>query len=166
MKYLKYLKYLLKHKFFVMIECFKEGLIVEGIVHDFSKFSLLEFRAYANHFYGKNENIYKIISKKNGYSKDDDPIKDIDFDRAWVHHIHNNPHHWQHWIMAENGSREVVLEMPYKYIVEMICDWRAAGKAQGRFYKSELREWYNSHKDGIVLGPQTRRSVESKIKNY
>jgi len=39
MRYLKYLKYLLRHKWFVMLECFKEGLFWLGLTHDLSKFS-------------------------------------------------------------------------------------------------------------------------------
>jgi hypothetical protein len=164
MKYLRYLKYLLKHKFFVMIECFKEGMIIEGIMNDFSKFSPLEFQAYANHFCGENRNVYKYVSR-NGYSKDDDPIKDVEFDKAWVHHIHHNPHHWQHWVIPENGSKEVILEMPRKYMVEMVCDWVAAGKAQGR-YRHQLKDWYDEHKEDIILAPYTRKWVENKIKNF
>lgn len=52
MKYLKYLKYILKHKYYVAVECFKMGLIWRGLVHDLSKLRLSEFGAYANYFYG------------------------------------------------------------------------------------------------------------------
>lgn len=78
--------------------------------HDKSKYSEEEYDAYYERFYGKNKN-----------NKDDD----LDFKYAWLHHQHNNPHHWQYWCLLEdNGGREYEsLEMPYNYVVEMICDW-------------------------------------------
>ncbi|HRR48610.1 MAG TPA: DUF5662 family protein [Bacteroidales bacterium] len=148
-----------------MIECLKEGMIIEGLMHDLSKFSLLEFKAYANHFYGKNRDMYTYISH-NGYSKDDDPIKDIDFDIAWVHHIHHNPHHWQYWVVLENEKQGVILEMPRKYMVEMICDWIGAAKAQGDFRRSKLKLWYNINKNKIILAQNTRKWIEYRIKSY
>ncbi len=51
MKYLKYLNYIARHKWYVMNECFKEGLIWRGIVHDMSKLLPSEFIPYANFFY-------------------------------------------------------------------------------------------------------------------
>jgi len=61
MKYLKYLKYILKHKWYVMIECFKNGLIWRGLMHDLSKFLPSEFIPYANFFYGNNNVFCKRI---------------------------------------------------------------------------------------------------------
>lgn len=52
-KYLKYLRYLLRHKWYVGIECFKRGLYWRGIIHDMSKFRPAEFIPYTNFFYGK-----------------------------------------------------------------------------------------------------------------
>ncbi|GHH99461.1 DUF5662 family protein [Neobacillus kokaensis] len=33
--------YILNHKVNVLVECWKEGLYIQGIIHDWSKFSLL-----------------------------------------------------------------------------------------------------------------------------
>jgi len=52
-KYLKYLKYVLVHKYYVFIECFKVGLFWRGIMHDMSKFFPDEFLPYARYFYGE-----------------------------------------------------------------------------------------------------------------
>ena len=50
--YYKYLQYVIKHKYYVMIECFKVGLYWRGLVHDMSKFRPSEFIPYARYFYG------------------------------------------------------------------------------------------------------------------
>lgn len=78
--------------------------------HDKSKDKEDEYNAYDAYFYGNNRS-YKVVQ---------------DYQRAWLTHIHRNPHHWQYWILIhddmENGELETILEMPYDYIVEMICD--------------------------------------------
>ena len=48
MKHLKYLCYVLRHKWYVFIECCKLGIPVRGLVHDLSKFRPSEWFPYAN----------------------------------------------------------------------------------------------------------------------
>ena len=50
--YWKYLKAVLKHKWFVFIECRKLGIPWLGVIHDLSKFLPSEFIPYARYFYG------------------------------------------------------------------------------------------------------------------
>ena len=136
---LKYLWYIAKHKWYVMLECFKHGLIVQGILHDLSKLSSKEF----------------IKNDKSDKSKED-------FNIAWNHHIHCNPHHWEYWIIPGNENK--VLEMPEKYINEMICDWIGAGIAITG--KREFKEWYQKNKERIVLHTLTRQKVETYLEYY
>jgi hypothetical protein len=49
----KYLAYLLRHRWFVMLACFREGLYWQGLIHDWSKFLPGEFLPYARYFYSK-----------------------------------------------------------------------------------------------------------------
>jgi len=51
-KYIKYLWYIVRHKYFVMVECWARGLFWRGVSHDFSKLLPSEFVPYANYFYG------------------------------------------------------------------------------------------------------------------
>jgi len=51
-KYILYLKYIIRHKWYVGIECFKMGVYWRGITHDLSKFLPSEFIPYAKYFYG------------------------------------------------------------------------------------------------------------------
>lgn len=112
--------------------------------HDFSKFSEEEYDAYDKYFYGGNKT---EEVKKN-------------FNLAWLHHIHNNPHHWQHWILINDNPGEgmVILDMPHNYIIEMICDWWAFSWAKGNLY--EIFKWYDQHKAYMKLSDKTRKTVE------
>lgn len=82
--------------------------ICDGIIrrHDESKSSAEEYGPYVDYFYGAR-----------------DSETDERFNRAWLHHIHQNPHHWQHWVLSQDDGSEECLDMPYWYIVEMVADW-------------------------------------------
>lgn len=74
------------------------------------------------------------------------------------------------WILIhddmENGELETILEMPYDYIVEMICDWWAFSWANGNLY--EIFNWYAEHSKFMKLAPRTRETVDDiidRIKN-
>lgn len=62
-KVFRYLKYILRHKYFVMVECFKRDLYWQGITHDLSKFSLQEFVPYMNSF--SDERVLELRKKEN-----------------------------------------------------------------------------------------------------
>lgn len=65
-KYFKYFNYVLRHRWYVFLECVKLGIIWRGIIHDLSKFLPSEFIPYANYFYGNKRNCYTcghIITK-------------------------------------------------------------------------------------------------------
>lgn len=112
--------------------------------HDASKNSPEEYDAYDRYFYGNNKS-FRVVQ---------------DFQKAWLHHIHENPHHWQHWVLVndEPDEGEVALEMPYECIIEMICDWWAFSWQKGDL--SEVFSWYDKHQKYIKLAPNTRKIVE------
>ncbi|MFA5999381.1 MAG: DUF5662 family protein [Candidatus Paceibacterota bacterium] len=157
MKHFKYLKYILTHKWFVMVECFKVGLYWQGIIHDWSKFMPIEFIAYANHFYSKptSNRQYKI-----GYYKPVDTGDDA-FEIACFHHQKLNKHHWQYWVQPIDKGSVKVYEMPYRYALEMVCDWLGASKAQ---QTKGMSYWYAENKDKLVLGEKTRAFIERQVK--
>ena len=112
--------------------------------HDVSKTDPEEYDAYDAYFYGNNRS-YAVVQN---------------FKNAWLRHIHNNPHHWQHWILINDEPKEgmVVIDMPYIYVVEMICDWWAFSWKKGDL--NEIFDWYEDRKDYMKLSANTRRSVE------
>lgn len=118
-----------------------------AISHDASKRSVEEYDAYDDYFYGKE-----------GKDEDDISVIDSAFDYAWLHHIHNNPHHWQHWILYEDEGKIKALEMPAKEVYEMIADWWSFSWKSKNL--SEMFNWYEEHKDKMVLHPNTRALVE------
>ena len=118
------------------------GLISQ---HDKSKDNPDEYKAYDDYFYGKNRS-YEVV---------------MAFKRAWLEHIHRNPHHWQHWVLIndEPEEGEVILEMPYEYIIEMICDWWSFSWEKGNLM--EIFSWYEKHSKYIKLASKTRKTVET-----
>ena len=80
--------------------------------HDESKFSEEEFEPYAQKWFGNGE-------------------KSLAYEEAWKHHWMNNEHHPEHWFGED---------MPYIYILEMICDWGSFSIKSGNF--RELSDFY------------------------
>ena len=108
-----------------------------------SKYDYEEYEAYDEYFYG-------IRTKE---------VKDA-FNYAWLHHIHSNPHHWQYWVLVNDDPEEgtVALDIPHKYVVEMICDWWSFSWRNGNLY--EIFDWYDAHKAHMILSDNTRELVE------
>lgn len=155
MIYLRYLRYLLRHKWFVFVECCRFYMPVVGLLHDMSKFRPSELIPYARHFYGNGGDIRRGRDKT-GYYKAGD-TGDEAFDMAWLFHQHRNPHHWQYWVLTQDDDPSKVMEMPDRYVYEMVADWRGAGKAQGT---PDTLAWYRAHKDKMLLHPVSRLHVE------
>ena len=141
MKYIKYLSYVIRHKYFVLVECWKIGLIWQGITHDLSKLLPSEFFPYAEYFYGCG-------------------INRAEFDYAWFLHQKRNKHHWQWWRVPDDNGSTKILEIPLQFRKEMVCDWKGAGKAQG---KPNTKEWYLSNAGKMELGRETIDYVEKAL---
>ena len=112
--------------------------------HDTSKSSEEEYDAYDTYFY-----------KNKSYAATQE------FDKAWLHHIHCNEHHWQHWILYQddpNSDRPQLLEIPYLYIIEMICDWWSFSWNTGDLYV--IFTWYDDHRHNMLINPKSRFIVE------
>lgn len=81
--------------------------------HDRSKLSVAEFPYYARQFHGDKG----------------DPDG---FAAAWLHHLHCNEHHPQHWFMPWGYTSSAVdggcLKMPKRYLREMVADWQGASR--------------------------------------
>lgn len=112
--------------------------------HDQSKYSVEEFAAYDKYFYGKEKTA----------------AVEENFNYAWLHHIHHNPHHWQYWVLIHDEANEQTkaLAMPSIYILEMVCDWWSFSWAKGDL--SEIFKWYDEHKDHMILHAETRKKID------
>lgn len=129
--------------------------VVQLNQHDSTKNNKDEYDAYDAYFYGPNG--IKCIS---GVRSD---IQSA-FDSAWLLHQHRNPHHWQYWVLIEddNGCPMKALEMPDRYILEMILDWWTFSWRSGDLYS--ILNWWNDHNGYILLGNETRRKVEMLLR--
>ncbi len=162
-KHLKYLSYVIRHKWFVFLACLKLRVPLNlAIWHDASKFAPSEWFPYVNYFYGDNrgEGLKAIgtwglaeLAPFGFYAKDK-------FDIAWNHHQKCNKHHWQYWLLTNDEEGQYPLPMPEKYAREMVADWNGAGRALG---KPDTRAWYEANKDKIILRLETREMVNDLL---
>ena len=146
------MKYVLVHKFWVTVGCFRVGLFWRGLKHDSSKLLPSEFMPYAN-FFGEKINRAR---DKTGYYKPTE-TGDAAFELAWLKHQNRNDHHWQYWVCpTEDGEK--LYEMPDKAILEMLCDWYGAGRAQGT--ESSVLDWWKANQDKMRFAPGTKYMVQ------
>lgn len=109
--YWKYLKYVLKHKWFVFIECCKLGIPLRGLFHDLSKFLPSEFIPYARYFYGNYPETLTVYEKTYHWKMKTKAVIKEDFDLAWLKHQKRNKHHWQYWLLvSDSSSKEFTLQ--------------------------------------------------------
>ena len=136
-KFFGHLKTVLKHKYWVwyyMSKCgFKWGWL--GLWHDMSKFSPTEFFESVKYYSGTRSPI-DACKEENGISM------------AWMHHKGRNPHHYEYWMDNFDKGGEAK-QMPWRYKVEMICDYLGAARAymgKNFSYAAELKWWNNKTK--------------------
>ena len=112
--------------------------------HDKSKLDDEEYDAYDEYFYGKGK---------------DDPKTAEAFDFAWLRHIHQNPHHWQYWVLInDDDGKNKPLQMPLEYVYEMIADWWSFSWKSGDLH--EIFDWYADHSGKMILHESTRQTVD------
>ena len=136
-----HLKKIIVHRKWVRHYCFRTGLFWQGLTHDLSKFSPAEFIESARHYQGSISPI-DACKEKNGVSV------------AWLHHRGRNRHHWEYWVDdLQKGMRPIC--MPYRYAVEMLCDFLGAGRAyMGKEFSYEKEyEWWMKKRDTVVMHP-------------
>jgi len=148
-KYWEHLKTITKHKIEVGKVCFKIGLYKQGITHDLSKYSPIEFFSSARYFQG-NRSPIDAEKEERGYSI------------AWQHHKGHNPHHWEYWIDNLGTKENTPCKIPYKYVLEMICDWIGAGKvySKEKWSKEEPLKYYCKCVSTRIFHPATQVLIE------
>lgn len=147
-RHFAYLKYVMRHKYYVFVACIKLGVpIWIALLHDWDKFLPDEWFAYANIFY-----------ELDGNKKEYDPsVPHPEFAKAWLKHQNRNKHHWQFWLLTWDHGGTDYLDMPDVFIREMIADWMGAGRALGF---PDTAGWYTKNRDKMKLSDSTRDDVE------
>jgi len=163
MKYWKYLKYILKHKWYVAVECFKVGLYLHAFTHDLSKFRPSEWIPYARYFYGEYPSWWSLPgdSRIQYFGLTKEIVSDA-LDLAWLKHQKRNKHHWQYWVLHEDSGQTKTLFIPRKYLKQMACDWIGASKAM-RGKDATPIEWYGKVKNGTLMDESSRVEFEYLI---
>ena len=141
--------YVLRHKWFVFVECCHLGVPWLGIIHDWSKLLPDEWWAYARYFYGDYpswDEVKRIVP----HARVSEDVK-ADFDMAWLKHQHRNKHHWQYWFLMNDTEPDQLLPVPDKYIREMVADWRGASRARD----ADVRDWWDRHGHRIKMEPRS-----------
>ena len=120
------------HRKWVRHYCFKAGIPIQGILHDLSKYSPIEFWESVKYYQG-NRSPIEACKEKNGWSA------------AWLHHKGKNKHHYEYWQDNFDNGGEPLL-MPYRYALEMLCDYLGAGHAYSgnSFTIADELEWWKA----------------------
>ena len=152
----KHFKTVTYHKYLVAKGCFRVGLYRQGLLHDLSKYSPVEFMAGAKYYQGDR-------------SPNNAEREDKGYSAAWLHHKGRNRHHYEYWIDYSLESEPGVMKpvpMPDRYIAEMVMDRIAASKVyEGKAYTdaSPLKYYYKGT-DKAPLHPDTRRKLVKLLK--
>jgi len=154
MKALAHLRTINHHRRLVRKHCFAVGLYKQGLLHDLSKYSPVEFLVGAKYYMG-NESPNNGERKATGLSL------------AWLHHKGRNKHHFEYWIdySLEENHHMTGMEMPVKYVVEMYCDRVAACKTYQKdaYTDSSALEYYNKGKGKYMMHPNTAALLEQML---
>jgi hypothetical protein len=146
-RHLKYLSYVLRHKWFVFLACIPLGVpILSAIFHDWDKFLPGGWFPYARCFYAPNGAKQYIETPA--------------FNYAWNAHQKRNKHHYQYWVILWDSGGTECLAMPDVHRREMLADWRGAGRALGF---PDTLAWYSNNRDNIKLHDDTRIWVEKQL---
>lgn len=145
----KHFKTITHHKYLVMKGCFAVGLYRQGLTHDLSKYEPSEFLIGARYFQG-DRSPNNAEREEKGYSS------------AWLHHKGRNRHHYEYWI--DYSTRDVPggiapVEMPVKYVAEMLMDRIAASKVYrgGKYRDEDPLLYFQSAKEIPIMHENTRK---------
>lgn len=138
------------HKYYVGKYCFKMGMYWQGITHDLSKFSPIEFFESAKYYQG-NRSPIDACKEENGVSY------------GWQHHKGRNPHHYEYWVdNLDHGGKPLI--MPKKYAKELIADYLGAGHAymgKNFTYLKEFDWWKQKKANPLMMHPVMKATITS-----
>ncbi len=149
--WLKLIKRILTHKYYVAKYCFQIGLYWQGITHDLSKFSFTEFSRAIKYW---DDNISSLANER----------KILGYSQTFLHHRGRNPHHYEYWIHSlDDGG--VPARMPKKYVLELICDYLAAAKT----YRADPRReytWWAKQQSHMKIHKETKDYITEVFYKY
>ena len=149
MKIFKHFVTITKHRLKVCRYCFKAGLYLQGLTHDLSKYSPIEFFAGARFYQG---NMSPQVKERLvlGYST------------ARLHHKGRNRHHFESWRDVDKTGKNAPVKMPARYLGEMICDRVAACRIYLKkdYTQRSALEYFQRRTDVSYMHPETAEKLE------
>jgi hypothetical protein len=148
---IKHLNKILIHKWWVFYYAYKLGVPWRGFTHDLSKFSWVEFGESIKYYQG-NKSPIPVAKKDKGYSS------------AWQHHKGRNPHHYEYWIDWDEHGKEILIPIPYKYVLELVADYLGAFRSyNGYMNMAEELEWWTKKRETIPMHSITKSLINNII---
>lgn len=157
-----YLKTVNEHLGYVRDMCNLMGIPELGKLHDLSKFDPEEFEIY--HWADGKRSPHDNARAALGYSP------------SWIYHKAKNPHHWEFWTdfssatPNDDGTFTIIctcVKMPYERVIEMFCDFVAAGKAyeKGKWTpKNPYNYWLEKCKNQRAMHVDSEHLLEILLK--
>lgn len=155
MNIIGHFKTITKHRHEVIKNCYRCGILWQGLRHDLSKYSPSEF-------------IPGVIFYQGNKSPNEGERAAYGFSKAWMHHKGRNKHHFEYWTDYSLETRLLSpVKMPYNYVVEMFCDRMAASKIyMKKDYtdKAPLEYFLRGKKNGgRLIHPETSDEIEKLL---
>ena len=149
-KLVKHLGVVNKHRFMVFKLCCKCGLFWQGLWHDMSKYSLSELKESVKYFTDGKKSPLGTAREQQGYSL------------AWLRHKGRNKHHIEYWYDEHNKENMVI---PYKYVVESLCDKIAATKCyrKAEYKAQDVLDYWNKEKQRFHLNPKIEKFFDDVL---
>ena len=150
-RFVGHFKTVTKHRHTVIKHCKKAGILWQGLRHDLSKYSLVEFVPGVKYYTGMR-------------SPNEGEREDIGCSKAWMHHKGRNKHHFEYWNdYSPKTKRNEAVKMPLIYVAEMFCDRVAASKIyMGENYTdaSPLAYYRRGNAAQRLIHPDTAKLIE------
>ena len=154
MKPWQHFKTITRHRILVMRGCFRMGLYWQGLTHDLSKYSPVEFWTGAKYYQG--------VRSPNAAEREEKG-----FSEAWMHHKGRNRHHYEYWTDMNPVTKTYEsVPMPRRYVAEMVADRIAACKVyqKEKYTDKSALEYYNKGKGHYVMHKDTAALLELMLK--
>lgn len=137
-----------------MKQCFQVGLYKQGLLHDMSKLSWVEFRVGCKYYQGTR-------------SPNNAEREDLGYSSAWLHHKGRNKHHYEYWIDYSLKGDGILagMKMPKRYVIEMVMDRIAASKTymKNAYTDTAPLLYYERGAQHLVIHPETRKLLEQML---
>lgn len=154
MQPIRHFRTITRHRHKVIVHCFKAGIGRQGLYHDLSKYSPIEFWKGARYYQGQR-------------SPNEAERETIGYSLAWMHHKGRNRHHYEYWVDVNPVTKRYeAVEMPTNFLIEMFCDRVAASKIyKGDAYQDDAALLYYLRGNAkSAMHPNTAKELERLLR--